>query len=121
MTREQKVQVLKVLRKLQEDQWKIVLNPFYKYNGQGICYLLLKECKLPYSVASVCRYLRPYFRTWGEFSGDVSYPVSTCRGERPAVQYATTSRHYSALTDYGRARWRLIGHIADQIEMELQW
>ena len=62
------------------------------------------------------RTIEPLFKTWEEFSGDLEFPIPSFeKGVTPEEKYMDTANLYE--NKYGRARRRLAGHIANELEI----
>lgn len=60
--------------------------------------------------------IKPHFLTWGEFSGNRTYPVPN-PGESPETAYHSQLNVWEH--KYGKARMRLCAHIASEMKKEL--
>lgn len=59
-----------------------------------------------------------HFKTWPEFSGNLDYPVPAPSGRYPYIEYFEST--YKWVGEYGDARRRLCGFIADRLEDSMQ-
>lgn len=56
-------------------------------------------------------------RGWSEHSGDEAYPVPYYRGDgNPVYGYHITRDLWDKHTEYGRARWRLVDFLIEELK-----
>ena len=84
----------------------------------GICYSLNEATD--HHDLTVQFIMNEYAPLWDEYSGDVEYPVPGFDGMSEMTAYNTTDDMWDKNAEYGRARYRLVDHLIECIEKDLQ-
>ena len=93
---------------------------FHAYGG--ICsnaHACLKDVDPYIGLGEVEDWLQSYFKRWPEFSGNSHYPVDH-PGMTPERAYHCTKWRWDTETEYGKARWRLLHFLIDELEQEIR-
>jgi hypothetical protein len=94
--------MLKVLKDLRDG----VLS---KHPCDGVCEVI----KINYGYVN----LHELFKSWDEFSGDINFPVPSSGGnDSPFMTWCNCYDMWDKNSEYGRARWRLVGHMIAELE-----
>lgn len=89
-------------------------------DGTGICHNLHKIMRKYGVYHSVDDDLIKIFISWEEFSGDKNYPISVSKLVSAAHQYERSKQLWNTKTEYGKARYRLLDFLIDEIKKELK-
>lgn len=110
LSQHQLKEALEVLKALRE------LGPTTEARFYGICFSL-KEATDYLTVRFI---MDEYAPLWDEYSGDIEYPVPGFDEMGSITAYNTTDDMWDKNTEYGRARYRLVDHLIECIEKDLQ-
>lgn len=80
--------------------------------SQGVCWHL--DCLDLYAYYGVGSTLDLLMRSWGEYSGNPEYPVDHPNG--PSDGFVFNDNLWDPETEYGRARRRLCGFLASELQ-----
>lgn len=110
LSQHQLKEALEVLKALRE------LGPTTEARFYGICFSLTEATD--YLTARII--MDEYAPLWNEYSGDIDYPVPSFSEKSSISAYNSTDDMWDTDTEYGRARYRLVDHLINCIEKDLQ-
>ncbi len=86
---------------------------------RGICIAVWQlSLQRDWKISDITRALKKYWVKWPEYSGDVTYPIVTNKKIIAYRQYDNCENKWNKRSPYGRARWRLLNWLIEQMEAE---